>query len=109
MKPLQAEVLCNGRVAGILRRSKTTYFFRYTPDYLQSELPAVSLTLPKQAKAYESPFLFPFFYGLLAEGVAKQLQCCELGIDERDHLARLIRTAHTETIGAVTVREISAP
>jgi serine/threonine-protein kinase HipA len=111
MKILRAEVLYNGLVAGILEhrpneRPERKYFFQYTQAYLQSAQPSISLTFPKQAEAFRSAVLFSFFYGLLAEGVAKQLQCRELAIDENDHFRRLLRTAHTETIGAVTVREI---
>ncbi len=106
MKPQAAEVFFNGEVAGVLRQTKARYAFQYAPAYLQSDSPAISLTLPKQPEAFVSPVLFSFFYGLLAEGVAKQLQCRELRIDENDHFMRLLRTAHTETIGAVTVREI---
>lgn len=112
MKSLRAEVLFNGVVAGILEyraseRIDKKYSFRYTEEYLQKDQPAISLTFPKQVKSFISPVLFSFFYGLLAEGVAKQIQCRELRIDENDHFTRLLRTAHTETIGAVTVREIS--
>jgi serine/threonine-protein kinase HipA len=111
MKIARAEVSFNGVVAGILEhrpneRAERKYFFQYTENYLRSEQPSISLTLPKQAEAFRSPVLFSFFYGLLAEGIAKQLQCRELAIDENDHFTRLLRTAHTETIGAVTVREI---
>lgn len=111
MKILRAEVLFNGLVAGMLEyrpseHPERKYFFQYTRDYLQSEQPRISLTFPKQVEAFRSPVLFSFFYGLLAEGVAKQLQCRELAIDENDHFTRLLRTAHSETIGAVTVREI---
>lgn len=108
MKPLAAEVLYNGKVAGVLRRSANQFSFRYSPDYLASDLPAISLTLPKQEGVFVSPVLFSFFSGLLAEGVAKQIQCRELGIDEEDEMLRLLKTAHSETIGAVTVREIPA-
>lgn len=107
MKPLAAEVLYNGQVAGVLRRTANQFSFRYTPDYLASSLPAISLTLPKRAGAFVSPTLFSFFSGLLAEGVAKQIQCRELGIDEQDEMLRLVKTAHSETIGAVTVRELA--
>ncbi|MDJ0364287.1 HipA N-terminal domain-containing protein [Hymenobacter sp. H14-R3] len=107
MKPQAAELLYNGAVAGVLRRSGLQYSFRYEAAYLQGAQAAISLTLPKWPEAFVSPVLFSFFYGLLAEGVAKQIQCRELKIDERDHFTRLLRTAHTETIGAVTVREIS--
>ncbi|HET9503626.1 MAG TPA: HipA N-terminal domain-containing protein [Hymenobacter sp.] len=106
MKPQAAEVFFNDQLAGILQKTGQQYSFRYDPAYLQTDLPAVSLTLPKQAAAFVSPVLFSFFYGLLAEGVAKQIQCQELKIDEHDHFTRLLRTAHTETIGGVTVRAL---
>jgi serine/threonine-protein kinase HipA len=111
MKIARAEVVFNGLVAGILEhrpsdRPERRFFFQYTEEYLRSEQPSISLTFPKQAEAFRSPVLFSFFYGLLAEGVAKQLQCRELAIDENDHFTRLLRTAHSETIGAVTVREL---
>lgn len=113
MKRTSAQVLFNGQVAGTLRRSvgyegAEEYFFRYDAAYLQTDCPAISLTLPKRPEAFTSPVLFSFFFGLLAEGVAKQLQCRELRIDESDHFTRLLRTAHSETIGAVTVREVKS-
>ncbi|TGE17208.1 HipA N-terminal domain-containing protein [Hymenobacter elongatus] len=108
MKPLAAEVLYNGVVAGILRRTTSQFSFRYAPEYATGTLPAISLTLPKRDGAFVSPVLFSFFSGLLAEGIAKQIQCRELGIDEQDEMLRLVKTAHSETIGAITVREISA-
>lgn len=109
MKHTSAEVLFNGQLVGILQHSvgsegREGYFFRYDSAYLQTDQPAISLTLPKRPEAFTSSVLFSFFFGLLAEGVAKQLQCRELRIDENDHFTRLLRTAHTETIGAVTVR-----
>ena len=106
MRPLKAQVFYNKQLAGILRRSTTEYSFRYTPEYLSSDFPAISLTLPKQEQAHKSSFLFAFFFGLLAEGVAKQIQCRELAIDEQDDMLRLVKTAHSDTIGAVTVQEI---
>lgn len=80
MKIVRAEVLFNGLMAGILEyrpseRIERKYFFQYTDAYRQGKQPAISLTLPKQINAFRSPVLFSFFYGLLAEGVAKQLQC----------------------------------
>lgn len=106
MQPQTAEVLFNGRLAGVLSKNGQQYAFRYDPAYLRSNRPAISLTFPKRAEAFVSPVLFSFFYGLLAEGVAKQLQCRELQLAENEHFTRLLRTAHTETIGAVTLREI---
>ena len=46
------------------------------------------------------------FFGLLAEGDDKALQCRVLKIDEDDHFTRLLRTCAAETIGGVTVKEV---
>lgn len=102
-----AEVLHNGARAGVLRQTAAGYSFRYDADYLGSAQPAISLTLPKQAAPFISGALFAFFYGLLAEGTAKETQCRLLHLHEQDHFARLLLTAQAETIGAVTVRPLA--
>ena len=111
MRSRTAEVFFNGLVAGTLSEEwlwgKPEFLFRYAPAYLTSAQPPISLTLPKQAQAFRSPVLFAFFFGLLAEGTAKEIQCRDLQIDEKDHFTRLLRTAHSETIGAVTVRPVA--
>jgi serine/threonine-protein kinase HipA len=102
-----AEVYCLGIRAGLLSRDATGYRFTYFPEYLQNaQAPAISLTLPKREDPYTSPVLFPFFFGLLAEGDDKALQCRLLRIDEDDHFTRLLRTCHVETMSGVTVREL---
>jgi HipA-like protein len=106
MKERKAKVLNNGRLAGFLSKSNAGYAFAYAEEYLlDATAPAISLTLPKQTKEHRSDILFPFFFGLLAEGENKKAQCRALKIDERDHFARLLKTAATETIGAITVQE----
>ncbi len=103
----QAEVYCRGVLAGILSRDEAGYRFQYRPEYLGATgLPAISLSFPKREAAFESPVLFPFFFGLLAEGGDKAIQCRALRIDERDHFTRLLRTCEAETIGGVTVKEV---
>lgn len=101
-------VYLNDKLAGILERTdKGLYLFRYEDDYFRNEqAPAISLTLPKSAQVHVHDELFPFFQGLLAEGVNKEIQCRLLRIDERDDFTRLLRTAGQDTIGAVTVKEI---
>jgi serine/threonine-protein kinase HipA len=104
----QANVYYLDSPAGILGQGADGYVFEYLPDYLGNPaLPAISLTLPKQEAAFRSTVLFPFFFGLLAEGENKALQCRLLRIDENDHFTRLLRTCATDTIGGITVREIS--
>lgn len=106
MKTQCAEVLNNGRRVGILRRHAGKYTFRYDDAYFQSAEPPVSLSLPKTRQEYVSNYLFPFFAGLLAEGTNKSLQTRQLHLNEADDFSRLLLTAHTQTIGAITVREL---
>ena len=92
-------------VAGTLTKDADGYTFRYAPTYLaDSHLPDISATLPKSCAEYHSRVLFPFFYGLLAEGRQKERQCRELHIDENDHSTRLIETTAYGAIAAVSVK-----
>ena len=100
-----AAVFCNDRFAGTLTHEDDgSYTFAYDTAYLDDpRTEPVSLTLPKRTEPYRSPVLFPFFFGLLAEGEQKELQLRTLGAPENEHFARLVYSAN-ETIGAVTVR-----
>jgi len=104
----QAEVYNNGILAGFLeKRGPADYHFIYDDAYRENpSLPAISLTLPKTQQEYQSPTLFSFFAGLLAEGINKDIQCRLLKIDEQDDFTRLLKTAREDTIGAVTIKEI---
>ena len=107
MTERKAEVYFNGKLVAYLSKSDNRYSFQYTNEYLDEENnPAISLTLPKRKEPYFLNTLFPFFYGLLAEGENKELQCRILNIDERDHFTRLLKTAEVDTIGGITVREV---
>lgn len=93
--------------AGILEREENgDYLFHYDDAYFTNRAcPSVSLTLPKSQQGYRSDKMFPFFYGLLAEGVNKDIQCRLYKIDEQDDFTRLLLTAGHNTIGAITVKE----
>lgn len=107
----RANVYCRGVLAGVLSKEGATgrCQFVYAPEYLNNpKCPAISLSLPKQVAPFESPVLFPFFFGLLAEGDDKALQCRLLKIDENDHFTRLLKTCQAETIGGVTVEEAAS-
>ena len=104
----RANVYYNEELAGVLTKKNGEYIFTYDENYRNDpRKPAVSLSFPKNRSEYRSETLFPFFFGLLAEGENKEIQCRLLYIDENDHFTRLIKTAGDETIGAITVREIS--
>jgi HipA-like protein len=104
---MKASVYNNKILAGTLERTKDGYIFTYTDEYYNNNSnPAISLSFPKNQKQYHSKYMFPFFSGLLAEGLNKQIQCRTLKIDEQDDFTRLIKTATTETIGAITLKQL---
>ncbi len=103
----RGRVYIDGIPAGILEKKDGIFYFRYDDDYFEDQTkPSISLTLPKKQKEYESKVLFPFFYGLLAEGDLKEIQCRMLKIDENDHFTRLLKTVGKDVIGSVTVEEV---
>jgi serine/threonine-protein kinase HipA len=105
----KAEIYNNGILAGHLeKKGPDEYSFAYTAAYFaNSSLPPISLTLPKTRQSFQSPILFSFFSGLLAEGINKDIQCRILKIDDRDDFTRLLKTADEDTIGGITVKEIN--
>ncbi len=103
------EIYLNGTLAGILtEENRHLYVFRYDKNYfIDTNQPAISLTLPKTQKEYSSEFLFPFFANMLSEGVNRKLQGTCFRIDEEDSFGLLMATAQYDTIGAVTVKPIA--
>jgi len=100
------KIYCGGKLAGLIEKVLDGYRFTYDTGYLTaSGTRPISLTLPKRPEPYTSNVLFPFLFGLLAEGILKETQCRQLKLDENDHFGRLLKTAHSDTIGAVTVVE----
>ena len=106
----KASVYYNNILAGILEKKESnTYTFIYDRAYLLNPaMPAISLTLPKASEAHEQTVLFSFFMGLLSEGINKKIQCRLLKIDGEDDFTRLLKTAGEDTIGAITIKEITA-
>jgi len=96
----------NGILAGTIEKDNDgSYLFAYDDSYFyDNKLPPVSLTLPKTQRSYRSQKMFSFFYGLLSEGVNKDIQCKLYKIDENDDFTRLLLTSRKDTIGAITVK-----
>jgi serine/threonine-protein kinase HipA len=107
----KAAVYRNGELVGTLtEEDRKSYVFRYDDGwYADSNKPAVSLTMPKTQEEYRSSYLFPFFFNMLSEGVNRKLQSQRLKIDEGDHFGFLLATASTDTIGAVSVKQLDEP
>lgn len=104
----QAQVFSNGVLAGVLTETDSgKYIFCYDDSFLIDERQtAISLSLPKSQREFSSETLFPFFFNMLSEGTNKAIQCQTLKIDENDTFGLLLATAHTDTIGAITVKKI---
>ena len=94
-------------VGEISKDENGTYRFIYDAEYLKREdAMSISVNFPLQSEAFVSDRLFSFFFNMLAEGNIKEIQCRDLKIDPDDHFTRLLKTAHANTIGSVTVREV---
>lgn len=105
-----AQVLYNGRLAGVLSKSAGVYQFIYDKNYLaMAGSRPVSLTLPLQEAPYESNILFPAFVNMLSEGANKAMQNRLLKIDENDYFGLLLATAGRDSIGPLTIKEIHEP
>ena len=90
--------------AGILRETDEGYIFSYDEKYLEREdARPVSLTLPLRRKEYVSPFIFPFFDGLIPEGWLLDTVSRNWKINRNDRFG-LLSVACVDTVGAVSIR-----
>lgn len=103
----QLDVFMNDTLAGRLTEATPGrgYTFAYNAAYLASQLPAVSVTLPKREEPYESEYLFPFFSNMLPEGMNRRVICRDRRVDEDDFFGLLMAMAGADFIGAVNVRK----
>lgn len=100
-------VYYNDILAGYLLQNRRGFVFLYDSNYAASRNPSIALDMPKKKRLFCSPYLFPFFQGLLPEGANKSFYCDRLGISRTDKFMMLMKLANHETIGAITVRERS--
>ena len=104
----QLGVYCNDKIAGVLTEQNPGrgYVFRYDPDYLISNGPSISVTLPRRKESYVSAALFSFFTNMLPEGVNRSVICRSLRIDEEDFFGMLAAMAGKDFIGAVHIKAL---
>jgi serine/threonine-protein kinase HipA len=102
-----AHVYVNHIAAGTLKEDNDGSFsFYYNDDYLHNSAhSSICLSLPKTQKEHHSKTLFPFFFNMLSEGVNKRIQVRRFGIDEEDDFGLLMATAHSDVIGAITIKK----
>jgi len=104
----QAAIYANNVFAGVLTETDGGgYIFRYDDVYrLDDKQTAISPSFPKREAEFVSDTLFPFFFNMLSEGANKAYQCRTMEIDENDWFGLLLATAHTDNIGAITVKQL---
>ncbi|MDL2227962.1 HipA N-terminal domain-containing protein [Bacteroidales bacterium OttesenSCG-928-K03] len=104
-----AKVYINKKFCGtISKKDDGSYIFRYDDEYFQDEnTPSISLNLSKKQQEYFSETLFSFFFNMLSEGKNNSIQTHKLGISKRDYFGLLLATAKYDTIGAITLEEIT--
>lgn len=91
------------RLAGRLTEDENGFTFLYDPDFLASDgAEAVSLTLPLTDKPYHDTVLFPFFDGLIPEGLLLNIAEKSWKINQRDRMSLLLACCK-DCIGAVSV------
>lgn len=99
----QAEVYRKSILAGMLTEDGGEYRFCYDSAYLKrGDALAVSLTLPLQEEAFESPVLFPFFDGLIPEGWLLDVALRNTDISILDRMSLLLLCCK-DCIGSVSV------
>lgn len=99
----QAKVLYDGRFAATLSETDEGYTLLYDEEYLETaNSKAISLTLPKQKKLYNSKTLFAFFDGLIPEGWLLDIATDHWKIKANDRFELLLSTCR-DTLGAVTI------
>lgn len=104
----RANVYKNSLLVGVLEKSDDeVYSFLYDKEYLNlADKKQISINLPLQSEPFVSKNLFTFFSNMLAEGVTKDIQLNKLRLDSDDEFSRLIKTANTDTIGSISLKEV---
>ena len=98
-----AEIKFNELTAGFLSEDENGFHYIYDKSYIESNNPIpVSMTLPLQEKAFDSPVLFPFFDGLIPEGWLLDIAELNWKLNSRDRMGLLLACCK-DCIGAVSV------
>lgn len=99
----KAEIRIHEKIAGYLVNDENGYTFTYETSYLNADGPEpVSLTLPLQAKPFNSNVLFPFFDGLIPEGWLLDIAEKNWKLNPRDRMGLLLACCR-DCIGAVSI------
>lgn len=99
----KAHIYYKNILAGELIENENGYNFQYETSYLENHTKPISLTLPIQKEAFQSPILFPFFDGLIPEGWLLHLAEKNWKLNTRDRMGLLLNCCK-DCIGAISVQ-----
>ena len=99
----RGKVFVQGRYAGMVEETEDGYSFAYDSGYLETNGPAVSLTIPLQEEPFFSETLFPFFDGLIPEGWLLSVVTRNWKLDPEDRFGLLLVSCE-DSIGDVSVK-----
>ena len=83
-------------------RGSAELLFSYDTEYLKSNHPALSVSLPRDKRSYEGNVVKAFFSGLLPDDTARHRLAGYLGISERNAFA-LLEAVGGECAGAISL------
>ena len=100
----KANVFVHGVPAGIMTEIENNrqYEFKYMSGYIGE---SVSLTMLVRSEPYYFDRFFPFFEGLLPEGLLLEGLLRALKIDGKDYFSQLMAVGK-DMVGAVTVEPV---
>jgi serine/threonine-protein kinase HipA len=87
----------------LMREEDGTFRFQYEADYLASDLPEISISLPKRTNEFVSNQLFAFFDGIIPEGWLLKIATDKLRLNPLLDRFELLENLCHDTIGAVSI------
>ena len=90
----------------LVELAKGSYEFTYDDAFLaDSNLPSISVNLPKSQQVYHSDHIFPVFTNMLPEGANRRALCRMNKVDENDFFGMLEMICGMDAIGLVVLKE----
>lgn len=90
----------------LVELAKGSYKFTYDDTFFaDSDMPAISVNLPKSQKVYLSNRIFPVFTNMLPEGANRRALCRMNKVDETDFFGMLEMICGMDAIGLVVLKK----
>ena len=103
----KVDVYCGDVFAGqLVGLARGSYEFTYDDAYFaDSDMPSISVNLPKSKKVFHSDRIFPVFTNMLPEGGNRKVLCRMHKVDEKDFFGMLEMICGMDAIGLVALKK----